>query len=66
MEKHEIGKFYSVEQVAKILGLHKSSIYRKILIREIEVVRFGSRRVIISEKALNEFINIHVVPAESK
>lgn len=49
---------YNIEQVVDILkplGLSRTSIYRAINLRELKAVKVG-RRYIVSEKALNEFL----------
>jgi len=57
-------KFYSVAQVAERLGVHKTSIYRRIAAREIEFIRLSPKRVIVSSSALTQFIEEHRIPVE--
>ncbi len=62
MNRNEGEKYYSVTQVAARLGVHKTSVYRRIAAREIEFIRLSPKRVIISESALKQFVDERVMP----
>lgn len=64
MERNELDKYFSVAQVADKLGVHKTSIYRRIAAREIEFIRLSPKRVLVSASALTRFIEEHRIPVE--
>jgi excisionase family DNA binding protein len=49
-------KFYTVPQVAKLLGFSKSYVYDLINSHKLKAVKFSARRTRIPQLSLNEFI----------
>ena len=52
----ELG-FYTVKEVAEILKINRISVYDLIKEGKLNGHRFSERRIRVSEKDLNEFIN---------
>jgi excisionase family DNA binding protein len=49
-------KFYTVQEVAQILGIHQKTVYRLIKEDRLHAHRIGSRHWRISQKSLCDFI----------
>jgi excisionase family DNA binding protein len=63
MEKAELGRLMTCEEVAEALGLRVSTIRRMVLERRIATVRPSRRSVRIPEKAVRQIIRDGYSPA---
>ena len=54
--------FFSVNEAARRLGVHRSLIYRLMAERKIEFVQVSEKRRVISQRALDEFMRARTVP----
>ena len=50
-------KFYSVKEIAEIVGVTPQSVHNWILEGKIKAIKLTSRIIRISESELNQFIN---------
>ena len=66
MEKTEMGRLLTCEQVGEILGLRVSTIRRMILERRIDTVRPSRRSVRIPEMAVEQILKTNYRPAISE
>lgn len=63
MEKTEMGRLLTCEEVAGVLGLRVSTIRRLILERRIDTVRPSRRSVRIPEAAVEQILKTNYRPA---
>ncbi len=54
-------KYWTVEELANLLGVKKRSVYKWIYRKEIGVTRFGRREVRFSESQVQAFLRIRNV-----
>jgi excisionase family DNA binding protein len=54
--KSKLDNVFTVKEVAEILRCHANSVYQLVEQKKIKAIRIG-KKIIISENALNEFIN---------
>lgn len=58
-----VSKFYNVQEVADMLGVHRTTVRRDIDRRAIATVQIG-KRLLVTEEAIGEYLQRNTTPAQ--